>query len=255
MCEVAISLGDGVAGLSSLEAGSVGLVLSDLPSGETRASFDRKADLVNLWPAVWHALRPGGIAVFMASSLAFASEVRASQVDAYRYDCIWRKTLATGHLNAKRRPLRAHEFVLVFWLSKGVYVPQMTTGHASIHEAHRTSHGENYGAFSRATDGHATDSRSGATDRYPTSVLDFASVGTSSQNRTHPQQKPADLLENLILTYSNPGDLVADPYAGSGSTGVAATRCNRRIVMWDNCTRFTGGSAQRASTTRARFQA
>lgn len=238
-----VRFGCGVAGLESLSPGSAGLVLSDLPSGETRASFDQKADLVKLWPAVWHALRPNGIAVFMASSLAFAAEVRASQLDAYRYDRIWRKTLATGHLNAKRRPLRAHEFVLVFWRSEGVYAPQMTTGHGPIHKAHRTSHGENYGAFSRAT-----DSRAGATDRYPTSVLDFASVGTSSKTRVHPQQKPVGLLKDLISTYSNAGDLVVDPYAGSGSTGAAALECGRRFVGWDSDRRFGSESQTWEST-------
>ena len=243
-------LGDGIAGLGSLVPGSVGLILSDLPSGETRAEFDCRADLTALWPAVWRSLRPDGLCVLMASSLAFASEVRASQPDAYRYERIWKKTMATGHLNAGRRPLRIHEYVLVFWRSgvhspdddgsrsrshfgAPVYIPQMTTGHGPVHKAHRTSHGENYGAFSRVT-----DSRAGATDRFPTSVLEFASVGTTSPVRTHPQQKPAALLADLILTYSRPGDLVADPYAGSGSTGIAAARCGRRAVMWDDCPRF-----------------
>jgi hypothetical protein len=228
-----VRLGDGIAGLGSLVPGSVGLILSDLPSGETRAKFDRRADLTAFWPAAWRSLRPDGLCVLMASSLAFASEVRASQPGAYRYERIWKKTVATGHLNAGRRPLRVHEYVLVFWRSEGAYIPQMTTGHGPVHKAHRTSHSENYGAFSRAT-----DSRAGATDRFPTSVLEFASVGTTSPERTHPQQKPVALLADLILTYSRPGDLVADPYAGSGSTGVAAARCGRRAVMWDDCPRF-----------------
>lgn len=228
-----VLFGDGIEGLKSLDPGSVGLILSDLPSGETRAAFDRKADLKALWPAVWRALRSDGLCLLMASSLSFAAEVRASQLDAYRYERIWLKTIATGHLNAKHRPLRIHEYVLIFWRVEGVYTPQMTMGHKPIHACHRTSHSENYGAFSRAT-----DSRAGATDRFPTSVLEFASVGTTSAERIHPQQKPVDLLTNLILTYSRPGDLVADPYAGSGSTGEAANRCGRRSVLWDSCQRF-----------------
>lgn len=233
MTKQPIILGDGILGLRSLEPGSVGLVLSDLPSGETRAAFDTRADLKTLWPAVWRALRPDGVCVFMASSLSFAADVRASELNAYRYEKIWHKTILTGHLNSRRRPLRAHEYVLIFWRVEGTYTPQMTTGRTPIHRAHRTSHSENYGPFS-----HATDSRAGATDRYPTSVLEFASVGTTSPERSHPQQKPVDLLVNLISTYSRPNDLVADPYAGSGATGVAAMRCGRRVVMWDNCPRF-----------------
>jgi hypothetical protein len=84
-----VLLGDGIEGLNSLEPGSVGMILSDLPSGETRASFDRKVNLAALWPVVWRALRPNGMCVLMASSLAFAAEVRASQLDAYHYERIW----------------------------------------------------------------------------------------------------------------------------------------------------------------------
>jgi hypothetical protein len=107
-------LGDGIDGLVSMSRGSAALVLSDLPSGETAAKFDRAPDFARFWPAVWEALSPTGCAVLMASSLRFAAAVVASQPKAFRYDMVWEKTLATGHLNAANRPLRAHEFVLVF---------------------------------------------------------------------------------------------------------------------------------------------
>lgn len=183
-----IELDDGVRGLLSLQSGSVALVLSDLPSGETRADFDVAPDLDALWPALWHALRCDGVAVLMASSLRFAARLMASQQQHFRHDLIWSKSLATGHLNAARAPLRAHEFILVFSRSVGTYHPQMLQGASPIHAARRAHNGENYG---RSV---ATDSRAGATDRYPTSVLEFASVGTSSKARKHPQQKPEPLL-------------------------------------------------------------
>ncbi len=229
-----ITLGCGIAGLHELAPKTVNLILSDLPSGETRASFDRKADLVNLWPAVIHALRPSGVVVFMASSFDFACEVRAT-APVKPLELVWEKSIATGHLNAATKPLKSHEHILVFAPGgKGhSYHPQMTEGGSPIHAARRTSHSENYGALSRIT-----KSRAGATNRFPTTVLHFASVGTTAPERRHPQQKPVPLLRYLIETYSNPGDLVADPYAGSGSTGVAAMACGRVFIGWDTDPRF-----------------
>lgn len=228
-----VALGDGLVGLRGLQAGSVGLVLTDPPSGETQADFDVKVDLPAFWGGVWHALKPSGVAAVFASSLAFAAEVRDSAEEEYRYDLIWAKTLATGHLNARHRPLRAHEFILVFFRASGMYEPQMSEGNGPIHEARRTSHGENYGRFVRAT-----ESRAGATDRYPTSILRFASVGTSSKQRRHPQQKPVPLLRWLTRTFSKSSDLVVDPFAGSGSTLEAAAAEGRQAAGWDSSPRF-----------------
>ena len=242
-----IALSDGISGLLALEAGSAALVLSDLPSGATRATFDNPPDLSRLWPAVWQALRPDGVAVLMASSFRFAADLLDSQGDCFRCDLVWSKSLATGHLNASRAPLRAHEFILVFSRQVGTFNPQRLQGASPIHAARRAHNGENYGMSSR------TSSRAGATDRYPTSVLEFASVGTSSKERVHPQQKPVPLLRWLIRTYSNAEDLVVDPYAGSGSTGVAALAERRRFVGFDTCPRFAprdlGAGAPRPEVT------
>jgi site-specific DNA-methyltransferase (adenine-specific) len=229
-----VSLGDGIDGLLGLTPGSVSLVLSDLPSGETQAEFDRETDLSKLWPAIWQALKPDGWAVLLASSFDFASKVRASQGKRFRRELIWSKSVATGFLNAKKSPLRAHEFILLFNRSNtGTYHPQMIEGASPIHACRRKSHSENYRSLTQAT-----LSRAGATDRYPTSVLEFASVGTSSSDRIHPQQKPVPLLSWLVRTYSNPDDLIVDPYAGSGSAGVAAQIEGRQFYGWDSSPRF-----------------
>lgn len=240
-----IELGDGLAGLRSLTPNSVALVLSDLPSGETCAPFDQSPPLADFWTAVWQALRPDGLAVLMASRIQFAASLIESQPRAFRYDLIWHKSIAGGFLNAKRRPLRAHEFVLVFSRKLGVYNPQMRTGLSPVHaNGGRASMGENYGAASGGR------SRAGATDRHPWSVLQFASVGTTDSRRVHHQQKPEDLMRWLVRTYSRPADLVVDPYAGSGSTGLACAAEGRRFRGWDIDPRFgqapelrRGGSA------------
>lgn len=230
-----VTLGDGLEGLRALEAGSAGLVLSDLPSGETRAQFDRAPPLPEFWAAVWGALRADGAAVLMASRLQFAAALVASQPDAFRYDLVWHKSRAAGFLNARHRPLRAHEFVLVFSRAQGIYNPQMTPSDKPVHNGAGRG-GENYGACDRAIDGPGR-SREGAMDRFPTSVLGFKSMGSGAR-RQHPQQKPIDLLRWLVRTYSNPSDLVVDPFAGSGSAGRAAETERRRFLGWDSDPRF-----------------
>lgn len=230
-----IILGDGITGLLTL-SGQVALVLSDLPSGETRAAFDRAPDLARLWPAIWQALRPDGVAVLLASNFRFASDLVHSQESAFRYDLIWFKTVAGGFLNARHRPLRIHEFVLVFSREKGIYHPQMRTGLGPVHpNGGRSGSGENYGKSGGNGSGR---SRAGATDRYPWSVLSFPSIGTRDRRRVHPQQKPESLLQWCMRTYSDPCDLVADPFAGSGTTGRAARAEGRRFVGWDIDPRF-----------------
>lgn len=231
---------DGLAGLGSLAKGSVGLVLSDLPSGETRAAFDRPPSFHDFWSAVWRALRDDGAAVLMASRIQFAAALIASQPEAFRYDLIWHKSIAGGFLNARTRPLRAHEFVLVFSRSQSTYNPQMREGLPPVSRAGAISRagissGENYG---RTGDADAGKSRFGATDRYPWSVLPFKSIGQRDPVRRHPQQKPVDLLRWCVRTYSNPGDLVVDPYAGSGASGEAAKLEGRRFFGWDTDPRF-----------------
>lgn len=230
----AVLLGDGIEGLRSVQEQTATLVLADLPSGSTRAVFDRKLDMGEFWRAAWRALEPLGSVVLMASSFEFACEIRSSNPWSFKYDVIWRKSLPVGHLNSAHRPLRAHEFILVFGRQHGgIYNAQMRSGFSPIHKALRSGHGENYGKVSKRT-----SSRAGATDRFPVSVLDFASVGTSNKERRHPQQKPVDLLRWLVRTYSEPGDLVVDPCAGSGSTGEAAIAEGRRFIGFDSSPRF-----------------
>lgn len=241
---------DGISGLASLDSGSVDLLLSDLPSGETAAKFDIKPDLSQFWSATWHALKPDGIAVLMASSFRFAAELRESSLPEFRYDLICEKSLPTGFFSAGSRPLRSHEFVLIFWHEPGAYNPQMVTGATPISsnrrmastDPMRPSNGVNYGNSTVMT-----KSRAGELERYPASVLHFGGVGTADPLRTHPQQKPESLLANLVRQYSNSGDLVADPFSGSGTTGRAALDEGRRFIGWESNEDFCAAANKRLS--------
>lgn len=230
-----VRLGCGIDGMRNLPARSVQLVLSDLPSGETRASFDKPVDLSAFWRSVDHALDPSGCVVLMASSLRFAAELQASRRRWFRFDLVWSKSIATGFLNAGHRPLRAHEFVLVFSPGRHAYNPQFSEGHKPIHGntfSDRNHGGSNYGRSGSHL------SRKGETNRYPRSVLQVPSLACNAKARRHPQQKPDELMRHLVRSYSNAGDLVCDPCAGSGSTGAAAKVEARRFIGWDSDPRF-----------------
>jgi site-specific DNA-methyltransferase (adenine-specific) len=162
----------------------------------------------------------------MAANLRFAAEVLAVAPKWYRYELIWEKSRAGGFLNARRRPLNAHEHILVF--GGGQYRPQMTLGCQPIHaNSGRRGTGANYG------DAQGGKARAGATDRFPRSVLGFASVGTTAAHRIHPQQKPIALMRYLVRTYSRPGQIVADPFSGSGVVGAACGAESREFVGWE----------------------
>jgi hypothetical protein len=231
-----IQLGCGLDGMAALEPGSVDMVLSDLPSGETDAGFDVKPNLARFFAVTRRALKPTGVLVAMASSFRFAVELYDHGRDWYRYDLIWHKSLPAGFLNAGTRPLRSHEFALVFFRSQGTYNPQMVETGIPISKNTTGARvkSENYGANGRIA------SRAGATDRFPGSVLTVGSVGNRDPKRTHPQQKPDALFSGWVLTYTNPGDLVVDPFAGSGTTARAAEANGRRFLCWDKSERFGG---------------
>jgi site-specific DNA-methyltransferase (adenine-specific) len=250
-----VRLGCGIDRLSTLQ-NEVDLLLSDLPSGETRAAFDRPIDLDRFWSAAWPALTPHGSVVLMASHIAFAAKLIASQPHAFKYDLVWQKSIAGGFLNASHRPLRAHEFVFARApASRCTYHPQMRGGAEPIPSRRDQGRsGESYGQHgryppikpnsSRPSSGEnyntagAGRSRAGATNRFPWFVLSFPSVGTTSKDRRHPQQKPEPLLRWLVETYSNVCDLVVDPFAGSVSTGLATLAAGRQFAGWDSDPRW-----------------
>jgi DNA methylase len=232
-----VILGDGLAGMCALRAGCASLVLCDLPSGETRAPFDTPVDLGAFFSASWHALRADGVVAVMASSFRFAAACVAAGGRTFRYDMIWNKSVATGFLNAKRCPLRSHEYLLVFSRSGSFcYRPQMVETGVPISKASTPgrTHGDNYGRCLTKTG----MPRAGATDRYPRSVIDCKCVGSTNPGRTHPQQKPDELFRLMIRTHTRRGELVLDPCAGSGTTHRAAEAEGRTALCWDLSPRF-----------------
>lgn len=219
---------DCIAGMRELAPGSVDFVFADLPYGCTRNAWDRPIDLPELWRELRRVCKPTAAIVFTAVQ-PYASEIVMSQRALFRFETIWRKNKPRGHLNASRRPLRGHENLLVFYAAQPTYHPQMSDGHAPVHGyTKRRGDGSNYGRTRAGVRG------GGSTQRHPTTVLEIPVLNERDPGRVHPTQKPEALASYYIRTYTDPGDLVLDPTAGSGSTLAAAWALGRRAVGFES---------------------
>lgn len=217
--------GDCLEILPTLAPASVDLVLCDPPYGTTACKWDAIIPFDRMWKELRRVLRPKGAAVFTASQ-PFTSALVMSNPKFFSQALVWRKNKASGHLNAKRRPLTGHEDVLIFCDGQSTYNPQRSTGHKARTGWKQGRETPVYGKQVRTTYEGSDDTR------YPVSVLEFDVVNNDGTNggRVHPTQKPVPMMEYFIRTYSNEGDVVLDFTMGSGSTGVAAVRCGRGFI-------------------------
>jgi DNA modification methylase len=213
-------LGDCLEVMPHLSASSFDAVITDPPYGSTRCKWDAVIPLDRMWQQIGRLARRKAPTLLFASK-PFSASVILSNLRDFRYDWIYEKTCATGHLNSKKMPLRAHEEILVFYRSLPAYFPQKTSGHVRKTATRTDYKTEIYNPQTVVT---SYDS----TERFPRSVLKYA---TEKQTlNLHPTQKPTDLLRYLIRTYTSPGDLILDFACGSGSTCAAAVLEGRRFV-------------------------
>ena len=218
---------DCIEGLKGVRSGSVSMVFADLPYGKTQNTWDRLVPVDKLWPELNRVCRSEAAMVFTCMQ-PFTSLLVSSNLGAFRYEMIWRKNKVRGFLNSKRQPLRVHENVLVFYRRQPWYFPQMSPGHRPVNSyTKHTSDGSNYGRTKPGITG------GGSTVRYPTSILDIPVVNNDDPIRVHSTQKPEELVEWFVLTYTRPGDLILDPAVGSGTTLAAAKRLGRRFIGFE----------------------
>lgn len=197
----------------------------------TKCSWDSVIDLSEMWKQYERIIKPNG-AILLFAQTPFDKVLGASNLPILRYEWIWEKTQATGHLNAKKMPMKAHENILVFYKKLPLYNPQKTQGHVR-----KVSSAKNRAACIERRNGTDTVYNNeypelvtgyDSTERYPRSVIQFP---TDKQKLAlHPTQKPVALMEYLIKTYTNENDLVLDNCIGSGTTGVACKNLNRRFI-------------------------
>ena len=207
--------GDCLEVMKTLPPESVDLVLCDLPYGTTQNKWDTVIPFVPLWAEYERLARKEAGFVFTASQ-PFTSQLVMSKLSWFKYEWVWRKNTATGHLNAKRMPMKLHENVIVFAKSSCSYFPQGLQPYGKL--TRRGGNGGNFGVSGAENFQEWTN--------YPRSILDF-SLDT---DKLHPTQKPLALMEYLVRTYTKVGDVVLDNCMGSGTTGVACIKTGRQFI-------------------------
>ena len=212
-------LGDCLDIMQTLPDKSIDLVICDLPYGTTRNTWDTVIPLHLLWEQ-YSRLCKGAIVLF--AQTPFDKFLGASNLSLLKYEWIWEKSHPTGHLNAKKCPMKAHENILVFYKKLPTYNPIKSTGHTRKVATKKKDESTNYGEQRFAAISYDS------TERYPRSVLKFPS--DKQKIKLHPTQKPVALLEYLVNTYTNNGDTVLDNCMGSGSTGIACLNTGRNFV-------------------------
>lgn len=223
--------------LATVPDGAVDMVLCDLPYGTTRNKWDSTLDLARLWPELTRVTKTSAAIVLFAQT-PFDKVLGCSRLDLLRYEWIWEKGKATGHLNAKRAPLKAHENLLVFYRELPAYNPQKEAAAQLLSpREHKPKGVTNYGVV------HGGDPWVDNGTRYPRSVVRFTAV--RGQDSLHPTQKPVDLCRYLIRTYTAPGQTVLDMTCGVATTAVAALTGGRRFICGDSDPGYAALGAKR----------
>jgi site-specific DNA-methyltransferase (adenine-specific) len=225
--------------MKKIDNNSIDMILADLPFGSTNCQWDSQINLKDLWIQYERIIKEHG-AIVLFGQTPFDKVLGASNLKLLRYEWIWEKPQATGHLNAKKMPMKSHENILVFYKKLPTYNPQKTYNHerkiSTAHHKRNTSTGEIYGKCDDFSDYNSTE-------RYPRSVQIFSS--DKQKLNLHSTQKPLALCEYLIKTYTNEEDLVLDNVCGSGTTGVACKKLNRNFIMIEKDLKFFDISSDR----------
>ena len=220
------------------EGVKVDCILTDVPYGTTACKWDNIIPFEPMWERINKLIKPNG-AVTLFGSEPFSSALRMSNIKNYKYDWKWDKVTGGGHLNAKHRPMQRFEDVIVFSKNKHLYNPQMEE---LTEEEYKKKISKIPKERYRISNSKLTGKRydlpllernlEDYKKRYPSNILVYSKNMKECNNtrRVHPTQKPVDLLEYLIKTYTNENELVLDFTMGSGSTGVACMNTNRKFI-------------------------
>lgn len=210
---------DCLSALDKVADNSVDMIMVDLPYGTTACAWDFVIPMDKLWEQYYRICKKNAAMVFTASQ-PFTTTLISSNLKDFRYEWIWEKPQGTNPMNSKVMPLKSHENVLVFYREKPTYNPQMwySTPYGGF-KSESSKIGEVYGS---AKSQHR-DNPDGS--RYPKTVQKF-----KQEKGFHPTQKPVEMMEYFIKTYSNKNDTILDNTMGSGTTGVAAIKLGRNFI-------------------------
>lgn len=232
------------------EGVTVDLVLTDPPYGTTNNSKDIIIPFNEMWSCIKGIRKNNAPTLLFAQGLYYVDLVSSNRKE-FKYDFVWDKILTSGFLNANRMPLRRHEQIAVFYKKLPTYHPQFTEG-KSLHSKgtnylSKKYKNQNYGEF-KQTD----DNRKGCTQKHPTSIITYQKPHPSIAK--HRTEKSIDMLEYLIKTYTNEGDIVLDFTAGSFTTGIACQNTNRKFIGIELDEHYYNIGVQRMKENRERLE-
>lgn len=242
-------LGDCLEVMKEIPDGVIDMLLVDLPYGTTACSWDSIIPFDKLWEQYNRICKENAAMVFTASQ-PFTTALIASNIDNFKYSWVWEKNNITGFMQAKTRPLKSHEDILIFGrfktaaqYFKGIYNPQSdlkNNGNKKYSNKRAAEH-----ITGHRKDGEAKDSKSG----YPKDIIKI-----NIEKGFHPTQKPVELFEYLIRTYTNEGDLVLDNTAGSGTTAIAAENTGRKWVCIEQSEEYATKAVERITNHETSLQ-
>jgi len=214
---------DCLEGMKYIDDKSIDMILCDLPYGTTQCKWDIVIPFEPLWEQYERIIKDNG-AIVLFGSQPFTSALVMSNLKLFKYEWIWQKTLATNFMLVKKQPAKKHENILVFYKKQPTYNPQMEIGKPYKDKPRKRTvgiHG-NAETIKKAINNEGT--------RYPSSVQLFSN---GNNGNVHPTQKPVELCEYLIKTYTNENELVLDNCIGSGTTAIACINTNRNYIGFE----------------------
>lgn len=209
--------GDCLVEMEKLQDGSIDMIMCDLPYGTTRNNWDSIIPLDKIWKEYIRITKDNS-AIVLTAQTPFDKVLGCSNIGLLKYEWIWVKQQGTGFLNSKKMPLKATENILVFYKSPPTYNPQMRTGFKP-YKCKSGRGSSNYGEQVSVV----TESNG---ERFPLNWIEVE----YDRDKLHPTQKPVALMEYMIKTYTNIGDVVLDNCMGSGTTGVACKNLGRSFI-------------------------
>ena len=217
--------GDCIEQMKTIESGSVDAIITDPPYGTTACKWDSVIDFSLMWEQLNRIIKPNG-AIVLFGSEPFSSALRMSNIKNYKYDWIWEKSRPTGHLNARKQPMRKTEIISLFYNKQPTYNAQgLIEGIFNNTRPSKSSKILGKGVHGKES----SDFGKSKYTNYPINILRFNNEHNVGKNK-HPTQKPIALMEYLIKTYTNEKETVLDFTMGSGSTGVACVNTNRKFI-------------------------
>ena len=221
-----------------IEDKSIDAIICDLPYGMTKNNWDSVLPIDKLWKEYNRIIKDNG-AIILFGNQPFSSTLIVSNLKMFRYSLVWEKNKFSDFLNAKRKPMKTNEDILIFYKKQPTYNIQYWYGEPykrwNTQEAvdKQTNYGNHKLNVSESKDG----------KRLPTTVLKFNRV----ERPSHPTEKPVELLEWLINSYTNEGDVVLDNTMGSGTTNLAALKLNRKSIGIEKEKQYYDVAVRRAS--------